>query len=530
MNGDEGCPTAAGNPQAARAWIVTGLLATLAAAASLVASRGGPMLSPDSMTYLATADHLRRGLGFTDFTGEAMAVFGPVYPLVLTPGGTSLGWIRATGALAAAATVALVHVLARRRVRPVVAAAAAAMVALGATSVSVSATAWSETMYVAIGLGMLLVLTGGHLTARRCACAGALAGLGFLTRYAGVGLVLTGAVVVGVALFGSSTSDRRGRGRNQLRTAGAFVGAAALVVAPWIVRNLVETGTALGPRFSGGAPDSLSTLLRLPVIALGWVVTGETGDTGLIMTSGRLAVAGIAVAWIAVAVRAVRARRLPATFDIGVIVLAATCVVVPVVARAVTANDIEQRVMSPTFTALVLLAALATEAGLRVRRPPVRWVAATLAVLALAGSAWRGLVTVNDFPDRLWASSANRDVYSPQLHDAIDALPADVHLLTNNPQRTWWQNRREPTRFAFTRPRAGNSHYPLDADELLHLSCDGPTVLAWFPGLLNAGDGPEERRPDLLEVVRLTTRLEVAGGTLYDVTPLDPAGCADPST
>ena len=42
----------------------------------------------------------------------------------------------------------------------------------------------------------------------------------------------------------------------------------------------------------------------------------------------------------------------------------------------------------------------------------------------------------------------------------------------------------------------------------------------------NAGDGPEERRPDLYEIVNLEATAKVRNGVLYSVTPLDPAQCA----
>ena len=52
----------------------------LAAALVLIATRHDPLLSPDSITYLSAADHVRAGHGLTDFTGKPLAVFGPVYP------------------------------------------------------------------------------------------------------------------------------------------------------------------------------------------------------------------------------------------------------------------------------------------------------------------------------------------------------------------------------------------------------------------------------------------------------------------
>ena len=113
------------------------------------------------------------------------------------------------------------------------------------------------------------------------------------------------------------------------------------------------------------------------------------------------------------------------------------------------------------------------------------------------------------------------------MHDLIDELPADAQVLTNNPWGVWWQNQREPTLFAFTRPRPGNSHFPISGERTLELACTMPTYLAWFPDLMNAGDGPDERRPDLLEVVDLHLQDVVPGGQLYRCVPRDPAACAD---
>ncbi len=527
MNDDEGCADGV-QPSRPGRWrrgelFAAATLAAAAGTAAIVASRHGPLLSPDSVTYLATAEHLHRGRGFMDFSGEPMTVFGPVYPLVLAPGGASLGWVRATGAIGAALVTLACFALARRRSTAPVALAAAAVVALAASTVLVAGTAWSETAYTAIGLAMLLVLTAGRPTTWRCAGAGALAGLGFLTRYAGAGLVLTGALAL---LLGSDIATAW---RARLRAVVVFGAAAALTIAPWVVRNLAATGEALGPRFSGGTDDGLGTLLHRPVIALGRVVTGDHWDSPLVHLLGWAAVAAIGSGVVLVIAR-VTHRRSVRTFDVAAVALAATCVVVPVLARALTANDIEQRVMSPTFSALVLLVVIAVETARTARLRVVRFGTPVLAATLALASLGRGVVEVADFPDLVPASSANRGAFSPQLHDAIDALPPDVHLLTNSPQRVWWQNRREPTLFAFTQPRAGNSHYPLPADDVVALACDGDTYLAWFSGLLNAGGGPEERRPDLLEVVRLDVVETMPGGTLYAVATIDPGVCPPRST
>ena len=77
----------------------------------LVATRKGPLLSPDSITYLSAAQHLRAGEGLTDFTGRPLAVFGPLYPILLSVGGRSLLWVRLVGAAAATVATALMIVL-----------------------------------------------------------------------------------------------------------------------------------------------------------------------------------------------------------------------------------------------------------------------------------------------------------------------------------------------------------------------------------------------------------------------------------
>ena len=86
--------------------------------------------------------------------------------------------------------------LLQRRVRPLVALAGA--LGLGASQglVRMASVVWSEAPYVAIALAMMVVLSRVPLTNRSAAAGGVLAGLGFLTRYAAVGLMLTGAVMV----------------------------------------------------------------------------------------------------------------------------------------------------------------------------------------------------------------------------------------------------------------------------------------------------------------------------------------------
>ena len=150
----------------------------------------------------------------------------------------------------------------------------------------------------------------------------------------------------------------------------------------------------------------------------------------------------------------------------------------------------------------------------------------TAAPLAVAGTAllgwwmYQGVAFAGRFPDLAPGGAGFKPQFSPQLYDVIDALPADATILTNNPQRVWWFTDREPTLMGFTRPRPGNSHYPLDAAHTVQEACSGHAYLAWFDSLQNAGDGPAERRPDLAALVDLQLEsLGAGGGVLYRLAP-----------
>ena len=489
-------------------WLGLGV-SLLAAAAVLVSTRSGMLMSPDSMTYLATANNLHRHGRFTDFTGQPMTVFGPVYPLLLAWGGTSLGWARFVAAVAfATATLAMYWLLVRR--------VAIASAVLGATAfglsiglLRVASTVWSEIPYVALSLITLLALFARPLQTRWIFVAGVCAGLGFLTRYAGIGLIVTGLVVM--------ACQCRGVGRSvSIRRFAVFSLGSTAMCALWVLRNLVVANQPLGPRFEGGTSDSMGILIRRPLGAIGEAVWGSAQPKSTAELIGFGAIVGLFVA------AGFGFRRWNATgevADFGVAVYGLTSIVVPVLARAITANDIESRVMSPTIVPIAYVLVVVAD---RMRNRRVGAAAGLCAAVAWSGL---GLRLTNDFPARLSASAGSRSSFSSEMYDAVDALPKNAIVMTNSPQRVWWQSRREPVLFAFTRPRPGNSHYPLNAAETLRYACAGNAYLAWFDDLQNAGDGPAERRPDLTAIVELAPVSNLRGATMYHLEPRSASSC-----
>ena len=246
--------------------------------------------------------------------------------------------------VAIAAGSALMWLLLQRRVRPLVAVAGA--LGLGASQglVRMASVVWSEAPYVAIALAMMVVLSRSTLTNRSAAAGGLLAGLGFLTRYAAVGLMVSGAVMVLASAW--RDADRAVLTRRFV----SFTTAALGVCAVWVIRNLVETGQPLGPRFEGGAHEPLTRTVRLALIGTGNIVMGDGWtEPAMARIGAAIFVAVALMAWFALG------SRRATTVDLGVAVFAATSFVVPIVARVVTANDIELRVMSPILIPLVLL-------------------------------------------------------------------------------------------------------------------------------------------------------------------------------
>ena len=480
----------------------------LAAVLVLIATRHDPLLSPDSITYLSAADHVRAGRGLTDFTGKPLAVFGPVFPLLLAPGGRSLVWATVVGATSIAAATALMAMLLHRRIRPITALAGAFAFGASQGFVRMASTVWTEAPYAAIALAMLVVLSRWPITARTATLGGLLAGVGFLTRYAGVGLIATGAVMVAASAW--RAADRT----VLMQRLAAFASAALGISAVWVIRNLIKSGQPLGPRFEGGATEPLTRTIRLALIGTGHIVVGDGWSES---ARARIGTA-IVIALVLLAALALHSRRNP-TLDLGLAAFAITSLVVPIIARRATASDIELRVMSPMLVPVIYFATVTLDRLCTKRSTTV------VGVALLGWWMYQGVAFAARLPDLAPGGAGYKRQFAPQLYDTIDALPADARILTNNPQRVWWFTHREPTLMGFTRPRPGNSYYPLDAVHTVLEACSGHAYLAWFDSLQNSGASPAERRPDLAALVDLQLESSVPGGDLYRLAPLDASAC-----
>ena len=121
----------------------------------------------------------------------------------------------------------------------------------------------------------------------------------------------------------------------------AFAGGAVGISSIWLIRNVIQTGQPLGPRFSGGAVEPLTRTVRLALSGTGHIVVGDGWSDTALIRIGTIVVVGVVVL-LALALY----TREAVVLDLGMITFVLTSFVVPRRPQN-TANDIELRVISP---------------------------------------------------------------------------------------------------------------------------------------------------------------------------------------
>jgi len=200
-------------------------------------------LGLDSIWYILEATSLANSHHYSDpvliFQGihRPTANFPPLYPLFLAVlykvGATTTHDYQVAGACCGGATVVLTGLLGRRIGGPIVGLVAAGVVAVSPVLVATDATVMSETIAVPLTVAVLLAATWAAPSGSvpRWGLVGALAGLVALARGEAVGLAVVLVPVLVISAPGVSL-------RRRLAQVGTVVGAAALVVAPWLIRNV----------------------------------------------------------------------------------------------------------------------------------------------------------------------------------------------------------------------------------------------------------------------------------------------------
>ncbi|MGE0877274.1 MAG: ArnT family glycosyltransferase [Acidimicrobiia bacterium] len=420
--------------------------AVVAAVLVLLAARHGAALTRDSITYLATGRNLLDHQRLTDFTGRPLTAFPPLYPLLAAGSATTA---RAINALATAATVVLTAALAARFVRHrTVLAATIALVAVSPVLIDLGRHVWSEPVFVALAMAVLLGLDRDEPLV-----AGVLTGLAFLARYAGLVLLPVGLIVFVL--------------RRRYRDAVVFAATGAVAVVGWVVRNAIATDSTrdlLGPRLH--TESTLAHTARRLAGGLKALVLPASTPASVTAAVGAIALAAIVAAlYVYRHARPAERPLVPLTFAVLYVVFVA-------VSAYAAGADLDARTLGPVWPVAVVLLAWVVDRALpyaRLRTP----VAAVAVLAAVLTAAWA--VTVAFERD---AGERRAHRYPPQydgLFAALAALPRDAAVVSDDPWGVYERTRYQPIDFALVPVRAGLSIVPLSDDRLADLACRRPT-------------------------------------------------------
>ncbi|QUV99392.1 glycosyltransferase family 39 protein [Chloracidobacterium sp. MS 40/45] len=242
-------PNALRLPPAGRQHLWFGLIGLLGAGWLWFAmSRHGIGLSPDSVGYLAVAQHLLEGRGFLSYRGEPFVAQPPLYPLVIATISFLLGFTPETSALLLNLLLFVAVAYLSGRLALLVtksfplSIAVCISVILGVPITWVSVFAWSEMLFIFLTTLAFLNLIGfisSRDTRDLLACSLYLA-CSCMVRYAGLFSVFSFLLVLILV-----TSERLQKKAYQI-VAFSFI--SSLPISLWVLRNYILSGTPFGPR------------------------------------------------------------------------------------------------------------------------------------------------------------------------------------------------------------------------------------------------------------------------------------------
>jgi hypothetical protein len=457
----------------------------LCGAALVVAgtSRYGIGVTPDSVGYISIAENLLNGRGYTNFYGDPLLSFPPLYPTVLA----ALGAIGMDVVLAArwlnAAVFALVVGVATAWIwahvrTPTIAIFASLAVLFSPPLIGVSLYAWSEALFTFLALLCLAILDRfGHVGENRLRLLlpAAIAGLAWSTRYVGAAVVATGVAWILLQPH-AAIAQRLGR---VLR----FSAVAAAPLGLWFARNLSLSSTAAGAR-----GWSLSTP---------WTAVGEAMGTmstwvlpGSIPAPARLAAIGCALlivgsSFVAVLRSSTYNGAMRVTLPSALLLLFAGIYVGALVAStSMTALDpIDDRYLAPIYAPLVMACAVLLDALLKSARN-----AAVRLLLVASFGCWLAYpVTTSvrlidtSLRDGAGGFHTSRWVESPLAGYVASGMLAG-HLYANEPYALYMLTRtvaeQSPRKYSYrsSRPTA-------DLEEMgKALTAHNQVYLVWFSG------------------------------------------------
>jgi len=462
------------------------VLAAIAGALAFIAAQPYPGVTVDSGEYLAVADGLANGHGYTMpyasydeafrviEPGERvpMTQFPPLYPtllaLVHSAGLSLLGAARLIGAVTFAATVLSACLLVWRYTRRELLVIVAGCLLIAPELLTLHAMAWTEPLMVLATLGALH-FTVRHVESeaiRHLVAAGACASLASLARFAGIAVIVT----VGLAILMVHAWPLRKR----LRRASVVVAASSVPVALWFVRNAAVAGVASEKKPAWHPPSGRHFTQAIETLG-GWV---QPFAPAAFVVGLLVAAAGLVGAILLL--RALMGRG-AGSLPSACLLFALVYLAFLLLSRSVLDQNIpfDARLLSPVQ---VLVVVGLCSAVTRIGREQMQWAAYALAILALIAVV-RSVTTTIGFSGSAVAAYSGDEWRASETLAFAGSLPVSTIIITNAPDPIWLWHERAPL---IIPPRSSlysgepNANYSAQVDEILQRTACERAVVVFF--------------------------------------------------
>jgi 4-amino-4-deoxy-L-arabinose transferase-like glycosyltransferase len=497
------------------------LVALAAAVLVFIATNPYPGVTIDSGEYLAVAEGVTDGHGFTmpylsydePFRvlepGErvTMTVFPPLYPILLAGFAevadvAVLTSARMLGLAVFFAVVLLAQGLVWSDTRRWAAALAAGLLLFASDIVTAHAMAWSEAVMILAMLGTVAFVRRHLETGRRwdlviagvCACAAG------LTRFAGVPVIFG----AGAALLLTGEPLRK-----RLVKAAAFCSLSLIPIAAWFVRNGVVTGYA-SEKELGWHPPSIASLFQMADTFGGWVI--PPGPAARVL--------GLVLLVLGLVFLARRARQVGQEPSAGLgrlcLIFGVLYLAFVVAARTLLDQNIpfDPRMLVPLQVLLLVgIASVTRPDGSRAQRV----LTICIAILAVV-SVGRGVHASATFSSLSVAGYTGDQWLRSETMAFAEDLPRDVVIITNTPDPLWLWHGTSPL---FIPPRSNlysgkaNANYSAQLEELLAATGCRDAVVVFFNRPNRKP--PREIDPLIVYELGLTKTEEFEDGEVYTV-------------
>jgi 4-amino-4-deoxy-L-arabinose transferase-like glycosyltransferase len=505
--------------------MVTGVLVVLRATPE------GLALSDDSIAYIAGARSMLAGQGYREAwlaSNQPVTHFPPAFPFVLTLpgllGADPLHSARYFNALLFGLNAGLLGVLAWRMTPSLTAGLViAALFILNSELLQVHTAAMSEPLFIflsLLALWMFDLYFERHNHWLWLLFCGTFVGMAYLTRYAGLALVVTFAIALIIL---------RDSWRKRLVSIGIFLAAVLPWIIGWAIRNwlVAENATNRTLAWHPITSDNLQIGIRafsdffIPIESWRREMLKQPGviEGMIIVIFVAVLVWVIAKAWkyfsepqqVSAEERMDAGSREFIPFTSGLYLFAYLASIVAAMTMFDAATKFKLRILSPVFVCLLILLVY-LGIWLRSRN---RGAVVLLTFAFLSFAFYKQFITVNEL-SKGGLGYASFQWYDSKAMDYLRELPDDVMIYTNEPGAVYLYTGRGcyvlPDRFdsATAQIRAGFEEGVIKMQSEIN---SGKAVLALFDG----GDNVPQDAPILVEGLYLAHKS--AGDEIYTANP-----------